>query len=265
MENIAVRANGKILVTLVDVPEVWQIDPLASPATAEVVYHFPDATSCFGIAEYAPDVFAVNVGTFDYHTVVAKAGSFSVWSVDMGSEQSHSGWHHRTKHGPKAHKIADIAPAEFLNGMTALPANPSTVLLGDTSAGLIYSLNTASGDYTVLIDDPALKPNQSAPVPIGVNGIHFAPGADDFVYFTNTLKRPMFSRIPVDPTTGTQTGSDEVVVESFAELGGGPDDFAISGDGKAAYIADGALNGLLKVDLSSGKEAVLVGGTDSST
>ena len=33
---------------------------------------------------------------------------------------------------PKVHKIADIPPANFLNGMTALPGNPNTVLLADS-------------------------------------------------------------------------------------------------------------------------------------
>ena len=62
VENLGQRANGKILVTLISAPEVWEIDPLTTPPTAELIYRFPDATSALGIAEYQLDVFAVNVG-----------------------------------------------------------------------------------------------------------------------------------------------------------------------------------------------------------
>ena len=265
VENLAVRANGKILVTLISAPEVWQVDPFASPVSAELVHRFPDATSLLGIAEYAPDVFGVNVGNFSDQTLTSEAGSWSVWSLSMRSEWDghHHGSNHAS-HGPAAHKITDIPSARFLNGMTNLPANPGALFLADSGAGLIYSLDPVTGAYSVAVDDPALKPNASVPIVIGVNGIHFRPGVDDYVYFTNTFQRPMFSRIAVDPTTGVQTGPDEVVVESFADLKGVPDDFIIDNTGAVAYIADGALDGMLKVDLGSGETEVLLGGTKKS-
>ena len=268
IENLVVRANGKILVTLISTPEVWEIDPFATPTTAELIYHFPDAISCAGIAEYAPDSFAVNVGNFSDKTFKYDVGSYSVWSIDMrshwkgGWDKTHHGGRHHEK--PKVHKIADVPSAKFLNGMTTLPGSPNMVLLADSAAGLIYRLDTVTGAYSVAIDDPALKPNTSAPVLLGVNGIHTRPGDDEFIYFTNTLMAPAFSRIPINPRTGAKKGPDEVVVESVAALGGGPDDFCFDRTGKAAYIADGALYGLLKVAVASGETEVVVGGTPKS-
>lgn len=58
------RRNGKILVTLIDTPQVWQIDP--KDDSAELVHEFPDAISALGIVEYKPDVFAI-VGAVFVH------------------------------------------------------------------------------------------------------------------------------------------------------------------------------------------------------
>jgi hypothetical protein len=44
-------------VTLINKPQVWQIDPARK--SAELVHEFPDAISAMGIAEYGHDVFAV--------------------------------------------------------------------------------------------------------------------------------------------------------------------------------------------------------------
>ena len=261
IENLAIRTNGKILVTLISSPEVWEVDPFATPTTAELIYHFPDAISCAGIAEYAPDVFAVNVGNFFDKNFTYSVGSYSVWSIGM---RSHWTGGSEDQQKPKVHKIADIPRAKFLNGMTALPSSPNMVLLADSAAGLIYRLDTVNGAYSVAVDDPALKPNSSAPVLLGVNGIHIRPGDDAHIYFTNTLMAPAFSKIPIDPGTGAQRGPDEVVVESVAALGGGPDDFCFDTTGKAAYVADGALYGLLEVNVASGETEVVVGGTPRS-
>jgi hypothetical protein len=45
---------------------------------------------------------------------------------------------------------------------------------------------------------------------------------------------------------------------------GNPDDFTFDSTGAAVYIASEALDGLVKVDPSSGKTEVLLGGTENS-
>lgn len=57
VENIAVRSNGKILVTLINKPQIWQIDPTRN--SAELLHEFPQAVSAMGITEYSYHVFAV--------------------------------------------------------------------------------------------------------------------------------------------------------------------------------------------------------------
>jgi hypothetical protein len=60
VENIAVRRNGNLLVTLIGVPEVWEIDAFTSQA--ELIQSFPDANTVSGISKVEDDVFAVAVG-----------------------------------------------------------------------------------------------------------------------------------------------------------------------------------------------------------
>lgn len=57
-ENLAVRANGKLLVTIYTTPEIYQIDPRGSNEM-QLIQEFPIAGGLLGIAEIQPDVFAV--------------------------------------------------------------------------------------------------------------------------------------------------------------------------------------------------------------
>jgi hypothetical protein len=57
-------------VTLINTPQVWQIDPASQ--SAELVHEFPHAISAMGIAKYVNDVFAV-VSKVDSLTLRLKA------------------------------------------------------------------------------------------------------------------------------------------------------------------------------------------------
>jgi autotransporter adhesin len=57
-------------VTLINTPQVWQIDPVSN--SAELVHDFSDAISAMGIAKYVNDVFAV-VSKVDSLTLRLKA------------------------------------------------------------------------------------------------------------------------------------------------------------------------------------------------
>lgn len=63
IENIAVRSNGQLLVTLLTVPELYQVDP-AGAQEPKLVYRFPQALGLFGIAELETDVFGVISSNF---------------------------------------------------------------------------------------------------------------------------------------------------------------------------------------------------------
>src|SRR5436190_3091151 len=118
LENIAVRPNGRLLVTRLDVPELWEINPF-SPSTSydpKLIFRFPDAAGLTGIAEIAPDVFAVAVGV-----PLNPAGTFSIWKVSING----GGF-------ATANRVTAIPEASTLNGMTLLSSKSGgTILVGD--------------------------------------------------------------------------------------------------------------------------------------
>ncbi|KAK4635370.1 Putative hetero-Diels-Alderase asR5 [Fulvia fulva] len=268
VENLAVRSNGNILVSLISSPEVWQINPEAQ--SAELVFAFPHATSAMGFAEVTEDVFIVSIGNFSYVTGAEQQGSWSVWELDFGHAplpvDEGRGYWRRPHYGyeqdiARVRKVLDIPEAVFLNGATALPGSAETgiVLIADSELGTIWRVNTRVETYRVAAQDPAFRPNASIPLQIGINGMHYHEG---YVYSSNTFSTPLLARTPVSPS-GYATGPVEVISESaeFPVNGGAAaDDFAIGAKGDI-WLAS-ASSTLVKI-AAHGEQEVVAGGADS--
>lgn len=249
IENIAVRPNGLLLTTLITVPELWEIDPFTSKA--QLVHRFNTATSVFGIAEIECDLFAVAVGNWSYHNQV-QPGTWSIWSVDF-----------RTPDELKVQKVTDILEAHYLEGMTALPSSPGTILSAETTLGLIYRVNVFTGEYGVALSNDAFKPAKDAIVPLGVNGIRIpqcywdSPGESNYLYFVNTFAAPFLGRIPID-ANGSAAGSVEDVVK-YAPGHVEGDDFALDCEGNA-WVTTNSANSVFKVNIRDRELAKVIGG-----
>lgn len=253
IENIAVRENGNLLTTLITVPELWEIDPFTSKA--RLVHHFDTATSVFGIAEVERDLFAIALGNWSYHHQV-QPGTRSIWSVDLREEGN-----------VKVAKVTDIPEAHHLEGMTALPSSPGTILSAESALGLIYRVNVFTGAYSVAISNEALKPVKDAIVPLGVNGIRILQdcwGNDEaqaYLYFVNTFGAPFLGRFPID-INGSAAGSVEKVVK-YAPGHVEADDFALGCDGYAWVTTDSA-SSMMKVNTRNGAIARVIGGVNQT-
>jgi hypothetical protein len=117
IENIAIRSNGNLLLSLFNVPQLYELDmlPLA-PSSAKLLHTFPFTTGLAGIAEIQPDVFAVLAGNWSLETFSTTLGSWSAWKVDF---------HRGNENVPAISKIADLMKASFADGMTLLaPESP---------------------------------------------------------------------------------------------------------------------------------------------
>lgn len=73
VENIAVRSNGHLLVTILSSPDLYQIDPTGKPP--QLVHTFPQYTGLLGIAEIESDVFAVVTSNVTLATLTSIQGT----------------------------------------------------------------------------------------------------------------------------------------------------------------------------------------------
>ncbi|KAK5681246.1 hypothetical protein LTS10_007008 [Elasticomyces elasticus] len=264
VENIAVRGNGKVLVTLITAPEVWEIDPTTH--TAELIYSFPDAIAATGITEVTDDVFAVAIGNWSLETAAGTKGSWSIWTIDYRSRQTWSKHHNP----PSIIKVTDIPEAVFLNGLTALPALPDTVLAGDSELGLVNRVNTHTGAHSVAIQDSAFAANTTTAALLGINGIHVRDG---YLYFTNSFSASLvYGRIPISDN-GSATGLVQTIVATPpypTNIGYHADDFALDENGNA-WITTDASSTLVKATpggnvttIEGGLQAAVVAGCTSA-
>jgi hypothetical protein len=248
IENIAVRSNGKLLVTLITTPDIYQVDPFS--ATEPVLVHsFSNAASVLGIAEIEPDVFGVVVGNWSTKTFATTNGSYSVWKVDLRSFKYDE--NRRVASNASVTEIASIPDASFLNGLTLLSPSSPYLLIADAGLGVVWRLNYRTAKYDVALDDALMKP-ASGDIVLGVNGLHTRNG---YLYFTNNFQY-LFARVPISPS-GTATGPYEVL--AYNGLG---DDFAFDNDGNA-YIAQDPGDALERVT-PEGIVTVLAGNTNST-
>jgi hypothetical protein len=264
VENIAPRANGKLSVTLVNLPEVWEVDPWSQ--SARLVHSFPDANVTLGIAEVDHDVFAVAVGAF---TAPGKGvpGSWSIWKLDFQSPIRERWWGcsgEVPSNDSVASKVVGLPAAVFLNGLSALPSKAGTILVGDSFNGEVYVIDIRNGRYSVAIDDPAFKPNSSAGIVLGINGLHVK---SEKLYFMNSEQAPLLASIPLT-SDGHAAGPVEVIAKSAVyplDLGFQSDDFAIDLRGEDAWMVSNPSGVLVKINLTSGQQQIVLGGVSDST
>ena len=248
LENIAVRANGQLLVSLLTTPGLYQIDP--STIEAPILIHRFPGTGALGIAEITPDVFAVAAGNVTVTATIP--GTYSVWKVDMRTFDASNG------SPATVAKIADIPEAQILNGATLLSQDSGIVLFADSIGGVVWGLDTRTGEYAKLLEDPLMKPG-AGPASIGINGIHVR---DRFVYFTNSAQI-VLARVPVHAANGTAAGAFEVVARPNASF---VDDFVLT-PRDTAFVATNRDNTIIEVYTAgenAGTSRIVEGSVDST-
>ncbi|CAG5179566.1 uncharacterized protein ALTATR162_LOCUS9350 [Alternaria atra] len=244
VENIAVRSNGNLLVTLVDRPELYHVDPFHNTATLVTnLEGEAHALSLLGITEMAPDIFVFVAGNFSISRSAPDPASYSVWQIDFNR-------------GGECEKISEIErlpEASFLNGMTALDRREGTVLISDSVRGVVWRLNIWTGKYEVVLEDMTMKPVQNVPLILGINGIRIFQG---YAYYVNAIKG-LFCRTRIDLSTGKASGPYEILATDVFG-----DDFIMSKEG-VAFITENGENSLVRVD-AGGTRSLVAGGVNST-
>lgn len=214
VENLAVRANGQILATLLTTPQVYQVDPDPSSAHPATLAHtFPSTHGCLGITELRPDIFYVVTSNFSISTGNTAPGSYSVWELNMAGFTAGGS-------PAAASKIADFPQSVFFNGITTLEpiGAGNTLLIADSGAGAVWSLNVATRAVRKIITDPLMAPTIGAALAIGINGLKVRNGT---LYFTNT-NQALVGAVALN-ANGSAKGAATVVVRNATS----PDDLQL--------------------------------------
>jgi hypothetical protein len=248
LENIAVRANGDLLVTqFAPAPILYTVrDPTSEKTELEAVHEFTDITNVLGITETLPDTFVI-VGGNATANATGYAGTFSSWEVKFLNGVA------------KIRKVANIPEAMFLNGVVALPNAPNIVLIADSQFGLLFRLDTKRGMHEIVADRPEFKPNAerfNKTVGFGINGVKIRDG---YLYFSNTNLVNIY-RIQITEE-GYIAQSGKALVELYADLNSLTtfiDDFEIGKDG-TLWVVTNDENTVIAVSPESRKGQVVAG------
>ena len=238
VENIGVRPGGKTLAITTTSPILYQLDPKPN-SDVTVLYDFSTAGSALqSITELYDDIFYVHVQSCTIlKNLSCTPGSSSMWGIDLN------------KQPPKAHQVAKLPTAKLLNGAAALNREKGLIVLADSILGGVWTLNVHTGAHSLTTQDPTMSGNGS----VGINGIRVRPGE---LWFDNSAKGTL-NRIPIDPNTGEATGEAVTVATGLT-----PDDFELDliPCPRKAYVANGASNEVVEVDVIDGAISVLTGG-----
>ncbi|KAI9686350.1 MAG: hypothetical protein M1822_003695 [Bathelium mastoideum] len=240
VEGLAFRSNGKLLGTLLN-PEasIYQFDTTAF--SARKVTTIPYITGLYGITETTTDQFYVAGGNLSLTASTRDLGSFRIWHVNLTSFDSEG-----QVEVQETTRFANATP----NGLWTLDAERGVLLATDSTNGVVYRVDVATGENRITIDDQVLKPPANATTYPSPNGIAVRGG---YLYFTNT-GAGTFGRVPID-AEGVQSGPGEVL----AVLAGG-------NPGGDVFVAGNPNNwlGLLRAtrDGTFGPIEIVAGGTN---
>ncbi|EWZ33068.1 uncharacterized protein FOBCDRAFT_279792 [Fusarium oxysporum Fo47] len=245
IENLAVRASGDLLVSLISpTPSIVEISGVnGANATATLVNTFDSVTGLLGIIETAPDIFAVVGGNFT-ESGAGIPGTFSAFSIDFNAA------------APEFSNIAEFPEASFLNGLE-VSKDKNFLLAGDAALGKVWRVSLTTGEVDVALELPEMLPPANSVPFIGINGIFVKDG---FFYWALSPDATIF-RIKVTPEGLAEDGAS---VELYAKIEAALiDDFEIGKNGIAWAVTN--LDNKLFAIRPDGTSQLVLGGDNDTT
>jgi len=237
LENLAIRPSGALLSTRLDAPEVWEITP--DTGTGLPLITIPGLNATTGIAELAPDVFAIGAGNYSLD-LGAIPQTWGIWLVDLSVSAE-----------PRL--VVDMPDVSLVNGVARL--DDATLVVADSAAGKVYAVDVPGKSYALKMEGEVFEPPPDGFLPIGVNGVKVLSLHDKtYLYFTNSIRQSL-SRVEID-CDANPVGEVETVAEGFVT-----DDFTLKEDG-TAFVVTNVNNTVIRVE-PDGEWAVVAGSEDS--
>jgi hypothetical protein len=236
LENLAVRGDGSILVTVLNHKQLWYVPaPDGGRPVNPVLVHTFDGCA-MGIVETKPDIFYVS--TLDQATLQR---------FDL------RGWVPGAPVQPTP--VLTFDQPAGLNGACLLA--PGVILLADSLAGVIWRVDLADDGLTATASvwlrhhSMAPDPGNGFTSPLGpqpgINGIRLA-ARTNAVYYTSTARK-LFLRVAVDPATHTPVGQPEVVAADITA-----DDFCLDENAGVAYLTTHTDNTIVRAPINAGAD-----------
>ncbi|EEU34473.1 uncharacterized protein NECHADRAFT_55444 [Fusarium vanettenii 77-13-4] len=225
-ENLAIRPDGQIIATRMDVPELWLINPITRKGRSLLT--IPGVSGAIGISQQTSNTYIVGAGN-----VTADPFNFKPRSMKIFLLEFKGGY-------PDLKLVTELPEAMFINGIT--PWSKTEVLVSDTVLGAVYQIDIRKGSITSIMSDTDFA---------GINGIRVQNG---FLYYASTSNQTFF-RVPITKDFAI-AGSVEIILSGIFM-----DDFALTPEG-IAYIATVGRGEIIRVDPDG--NAVTVGGAATS-
>ncbi|MBB4683444.1 SMP-30/gluconolactonase/LRE family protein [Amycolatopsis jiangsuensis] len=227
-ENLAVREDGSVLVTVVLQKELW----LVAEQGPVLMHRFDHPVT--GIAEVEPDVFVLSL------TEPYSGHEAQLVRLDL------NGW---VPGGPVAPEVVLTFTDDRVRGLNGSCLLGRGVLaIADCFAGLIWRVDLDADEVRARVwlahDTMADDPDSGVPPPRqpGVNGVRYS-ARTGFLYYTSTAQK-VFMRVPVDPATLDPAGPAE-----FVAAIDNADDFCLDEGAGFAYVTRHRANTLDRVPL----------------
>ena len=239
LENLVIRSDHSILVTVANKQELWYVPPATAslPVKPVLIFKFNEVTTA--IVETEPDVFHICTGN------IYTTHESYLHRLDL------RGWTPGTPVAPKTvARFPDSARGPNGGCMMA----PGVMLVADCFASLIWRIdlpaNGGAPVFRVWLQHRSMDyfPGQMKPEQPGVNGVRYALRSN-YLYYTATAKK-LFMRVRVDPQTIEPVGEPELVVAG--RMG---DDFCIDEDAGVAYLTTHRQNTIDRVWLDPAKNS----------
>jgi len=225
VSQLLVRPNGNILVSLADVPNVYEIDTSSANSTSTLVHAFTSGSRIVAMTDYAPDHIAVVV-TSPNRTAENTA---TLWSIRLDLTT-----------GPKIATVAELYDGAYFVSLTKFLTGQ---IFAAHSAGSIWHIDMADGKMRGVVTDKSMEQT--------IAGIRFH---QPHIYYVNRDKG-LFYRIEVN-ATGNAVGPVEMIADNdlVSKLGPGVTilgvtDFALAPwEERLAYLINYEQGKILKVD-----------------
>ncbi len=219
LENLAVRSDNSLLVTVLNHKELWFIPSSESqPPVPLLLCRFEQCA--MGIFEVEPDLFVIcSSNLWTTHDCFLHRLDLRGWSPGDPVQ---------------VRPLLELPSAALgLNGACLIA--PGVALVADSFAGLIWRIdmtpNALSAKASVWLEDPSMASLPHGPMPDqpGINGLAYA-AKTHYVYFTSTA-RQLLMRVRVHPLTFEAAAAPEFVADGM--MG---DDLCLDEDSAMAYV-----------------------------